>query len=181
MFLLFLRYLLLIFLLAMHFGANVFFFFWPLFFCIMPTKVCALSIQLFYGWDGLLGIISAHLLLNVPFAFFLLHVAYQKIDWLTMWVAADLGASFWRQYKDAILVQMKPALLATSLLIFLLCFSSFSIPRIFAQLYCHYTPDVMMFKACQLGDMGFVGWYFLLRLAIIFSTWFFIPAYTCFA
>jgi len=98
------------------------------FFCIIPTKVCALSVKLFYGMNGLPGIISAHVLLNIPFACYLLCTAYKKIDWLTMWAAADLGAPLWSQYKDTILVQIKPALVVASLTIFLLCFSSFSIP-----------------------------------------------------
>jgi len=122
------------------------------FFCIMPTKVCALSVKLFYGMNGLPGIISAHVLLNVPLACYLLYTAYQKIDWLTMWVAADLGASSWHQYKDIILVQIKPALVVTSLTIFLLCFSSFSIPCMLGTPFYHYTPDVMLFFANKLGD-----------------------------
>jgi len=137
------------------------------FFCIIPTKVCALSVKLFYGMNGLPGIISTHVLLNVPFACYLLYIAYQKIDWLTMWAAADLGAPLWRQYKDTILVQIKPALVVTSLTIFLLCFSSFSIPRMLGTHFYHYTPDVMLFFANRLGDTAAVRGYFFLRLLIV--------------
>jgi len=137
------------------------------FFCIIPTKVCALSVKLFYGVSGLPGIISAHVLLNVPFACYLLYTAYQKIDWLTMWAAADLGASPWYQYKDTILVQIKPALVVTSLTIFLLCFSSFSIPRMLGTHFYHYTPDVMLFFANKLGNEAAIRSYFFLRLLIV--------------
>jgi len=138
-----------------------------LFFCIIPTKVCALSVKLFYGMNGLLGIIGAHVLLNVPFACYLLYAAYQKIDWLTMWAAADLGALPWRQYKDTILVQIKPALVVTSLTIFLLCFSSFSIPRMLGTHFYHYTPDVMLFFANKLGNKAAMRCYFFLRLLVV--------------
>jgi len=117
--------------------------------------------------SGLLGIIAAHVLLNVPFACYLLYSAYQKIDWLTMWAAADLGAPLWDQYKDTILVQIKPALIVTSLTIFLLCFSSFSIPRMLGTCFYHYTPDVMLFFANKLGDTVAVRSYFFLRLLIV--------------
>jgi len=137
------------------------------FFCIMPTKLCALSVKLFYGLQGLPGIISAHVLLNLPFACYLLYTAYQKIDWLTVWAAADLGASCWQQYKDIILAQIKPALLLTSLTIFLLCFSSFSIPRMLGTHSYHYTPDVLLFFANRLGDEGTVRWCFFLRLLVM--------------
>jgi len=137
------------------------------FFCIIPTKVCALSVKLFYEMNGLPGIISAHVLLNVPFASYLLYAAYQKIDWSTMWVAADLGAPLWRQYKDTVLAQIKPALVVTSLTIFLLCFSSFSIPRMLGTHLYHYTPDVMLFFANKLGDEAAIRCYFFLRLLIV--------------
>ena len=138
-----------------------------LFFCIMPTKLCALSVKLFYGLHGLPGIVTAHVLLNLPFACYLLYTAYQKIDWLTVWAAADLGASFRQQYKDVILPQIKPALLLTSLTIFLLCFSSFSIPRMLGTHYYHYTPDVLLFFANKLGDDQAVRWCFFLRLLVM--------------
>ena len=156
-----------------HFFAQYTFpgkkFFLPLlaFFCIMPTKLSALSVKLFYGLHGLPGIISAHVLLNLPFACYLLYIAYQKIDWLTVWAAADLGASWWQQYKDIILVQIKPALLLTSLTIFLLCFSSFSIPRMLGTHSYHYTPDVLLFFANKLGDDQAVRWCFFLRLLVM--------------
>ena len=149
------------------FWGKKFFLSFVLFFCIIPTKVCALSVKLFYGMNGLPGIISAHILLNVPFACYLLYTAYQKIDWLSMWAAADLGASSWYQYKDTILVQIKPALVVTSLNIFLLCFSSFSIPRMLGTHFYHYTPDVMLFFANKLGDKAAIRSYFFLRLLIV--------------
>jgi len=149
------------------FWGKEFFVSFVTFFCIIPTKICALSVKLFYDVDGLPGIISAHVLLNVPFACYLLYTAYQKIDWLTMWAAADLGASPWYQYKDTILAQIKPALVVTSLTIFLLCFSSFSIPRMLGTRFYHYTPDVMLFFANKLGDKAGIRGYFFLRLLIV--------------
>jgi len=134
------------------------------FFCIMPTKLCALAIKLFYGWHGFPGIISAHVLLNFPFACYLLDAAYQKIDWIVVWAAADLGASVKQQYKDAILPQLKPALLLASLSVFLLCFSSFSIPRMLGTDIYHYTPDLFLL----FNKDKTMGWFcFLLRLLVM--------------
>ncbi|MGB8366779.1 MAG: hypothetical protein WCD44_00315, partial [Candidatus Babeliales bacterium] len=134
------------------------------FFCIMPTKLCALSIKLFYGLQGFPAIISAHVLLNFPFAFYLLHTAYQKIDWLIVWAAADLGASPRQQYKDGLIPQLKPALILTSLTIFLLCFSSFSIPQMLGTHIYHYTPDVLLFY----NNGKSIAWIcFLLRLLVM--------------
>jgi len=137
------------------------------FFCIMPSKVCALSISLCYELRGFPGIVSAHVLLNLPFACYLLHAAYQKIDWLIVWAAADLGASLRQQYITIILPQIKPALLLTSLTIFLLCFASFSIPRMLGTHCYHYTPDVLLFFANKLGDEKIVQGCFFLRLFVL--------------
>lgn len=47
--------------------------------CIMPTKLIALSVSMFYGIDGFFAILFAHLLLNLPFSFYVLNLAYQNL------------------------------------------------------------------------------------------------------
>lgn len=132
------------------------------FFCIMPTKICALSVELLYGSGGIVGIVIAHVLLNLPFAFYLLHASYQKVDYTLEWIAQDLGATWWQAYRESTWPVISVPLFAVATLIFVLCFSSFSIPLVLGTADYHYTPAIMM--SCAYHDnmmLPFSVYYFL--------------------
>ncbi|MFC1842158.1 ABC transporter permease [Candidatus Dependentiae bacterium] len=135
--------------------------------CIMPTKLVALCIKLFFGASGFVGIILAHLMLNVPFAFYIMHAAYQKIDMTLLWLAQDCGACPWQYYKDILLPVLRPTLVSLFLLLFLLHFASFSIPLVLGNAFYHHTPEIIMYNmyAKQNGILVFICW--ALRLLII--------------
>lgn len=148
---------------------------------IMPTKLVAIIVADCFGVHGIAGIVFAHVLLNMPFATYLMYLSYQKIDCGMLWVAQQLGATSWRCYADIVFPLLKPTIISTSLLIFLLCFSSFSIPLIISSSYYYQTPEVMLYQSyhtyscsCHGGDNSSALWalvpvmsWFLSRLLVI--------------
>ena len=69
---------------------------------ILPTTLVAIIVVDCFGLCGFLGIIVAHVLLNMPFATYLLYLSYQKIDMAILWAAKQLGATCWHYYIDII-------------------------------------------------------------------------------
>ncbi len=137
------------------------------FFCIMPTKICALSVGLFYDADGIVGIIIAHVLMNLPFAFYLLHASYQKVDYTLEWIAQDLGATWWQAYRESTWPVISVPLFAVATLIFVLCFSSFSIPLVLGTADYHYTPAIMLFRSYNDNMMESFSVYYFLRALVV--------------
>ena len=140
--------------------------------CIMPTKLVVLCIDLFYGVTGFSGIILAHLMLNIPFAFYILNTAYEKVDATLFLLAADLGASSWCCYKDIIFPILRPTIISIALLLFLLHFSSFSIPLLLGRTIYHYTPEIMMYKMYSAGNGIYVYLFWIIRLFVIIPLFF---------
>jgi len=135
--------------------------------CIMPTKIVVLCITLFYGATGFTGIILAHLMLNLPFVLYIIGTTYEKIDTTLLWLAADLGATPWRCYKDIIFPLLRPSIVSIALLLFLLHFSSFSIPLLLGGELQHNTPEIMMYQWYNNGNNFLALGYWVLRLLII--------------
>jgi len=135
--------------------------------CIMPCKLAALGTMASFNFTGLIGIIAAHCALNIPFALYLLLAHYNRSDSTWEKIARQLGASTWQVYKDIYLPLLKPTIQSASIIIFLLCFSSFSIPLLLGTHEYHMTLDI---KISQLYTSN-EGWsallYFLMRLAVV--------------
>jgi len=134
---------------------------------IMPTKLVAFCVTLFYGLDGFGGIILSHLMLNVPFVLYVLHTTYQKLDVSLLWLAADAGASAWQSYKDVVFPFLFSTIGSLFLLLFLLHFSSFSIPLLMGSKIWHNTPEVMIYTLYQGSDSLYAFVYWIIRLLII--------------
>jgi len=92
-------------------------------FFILSTKLVALAIATCFGAKGLLGIILAHVMLNLPFASYLVYLTYQKLDLTIIWSARQLGATGWQCYQTIVLPFLLPTISSTALIIFLLCLS----------------------------------------------------------
>ena len=140
--------------------------------CIMPTKMVVLSVSLFYGAGGFLAIILAHLMLNVPFSLYIIHSTYAKFDTTFIWLAADAGASSWRCYKDIIFPLLRPTIVSIFLLLFLLHFSSFSIPLLLGGQLQHNTPEIMLYNMYSQGNNLYAFLFWLIRLMIILPLFF---------
>lgn len=134
---------------------------------IMPMKLVALSIQIFFGFAGLPAIIVGHCMLNIPFAFYMLHGAYQKSNPLWSLIARQLGATRWQAYKDIYVPFLRPTISSAAILIFILCFTSFSLPMVLGSQPYHMTPDIMIYHAYQHDNYSEIMLYFIVRLLVL--------------
>jgi putative spermidine/putrescine transport system permease protein len=74
-----------------------------------------------YG-EGTLGLVAAHVVITLPFASTLLTAALVRADVDTEAAARDLGAQPMRAFAAATLPQIRPALVATALFVFIVSF-----------------------------------------------------------
>ena len=140
--------------------------------CIMPTKLVALCVTLFFGASGFTGIVLAHLMLNVSFTLYIINSTYEKIDTTLVWLAADSGATGWQCYKDIIFPLLRPTVISIALLLFLLHFASFSIPLILGGALHHNTPEIMMYNMHSQGNSFWMFLFWLVRLVVIVPLFF---------
>jgi len=64
----------------------------------------------------------------VPFMVLPLYASVEKIDWSLAEAAMDLGAGRWQVFRHALLPQIKPGLIAGTILVFLPATGQFVIP-----------------------------------------------------
>ncbi|MFQ3230948.1 hypothetical protein [Reinekea sp.] len=100
-------------------------------FFIMPVLTIVLSVVSFFsGWlnvFSLAGIIIAHMLLNIPYA---LRVFWQRLDRVSIEhriLAQSIGMSWSQQFKVLQWPILKSAMKPIFVIVFLFCFSSFTI------------------------------------------------------
>jgi thiamine transport system permease protein len=135
--------------------------------CIMPSKIMALGIMSFGIVDGLFAIVWGHAALNIPLAFFMLYSASQIMNPHWNLIAQEFGATRWQAYKDIDLPFLKPTILSSSIIIFLLCFTSFSIPQILRTAEHHLTPDILVSQLYDAHDYVHALFYFIIRLTVL--------------
>lgn len=153
-----------------EFYGKKFFISLALILCIIPTKLAAICMPIFYGDNfaiGFVGIILAHLMLNIAFAFYIINLAYYKFDLTFLWLASEAGSKGWRCYKDIIFPLIKPTVISVFFLLFLLHFSSFSIPIILGSSIIHSTPEVSIYNFYFKGESFSALIIWSLRLLII--------------
>jgi len=132
-------------------------------FSIMPTRLVAICVSLFYGVTGFGGILLSHFMLNMPFALYILNSTYQKLDAALLWLAAESGASTCKCYKDIIFPMLKNTVISIFFLLFSLHFSSFSIPLILGRRLYHNTPEVMIYRMYNSGQYLHALIYWIIR------------------
>jgi thiamine transport system permease protein len=152
---------------AFHFpGRGFFIALFPLL-AIMPSKLVGMCTSMFYGICGLPGIIISHCILDIPLSLYVLHSAYQKCEPTWDLIAQELGATSWQCYRDIYLPFLRSTIMSISIAIFLLCFTSFSLPLILGTSDYHCTPDIKMYQLYQMQDWTSVILYAIGRLFII--------------
>lgn len=114
---------------------------------IMPTRLVAEAQLLFYGTTGFAGIVIAHVLLNMPFAMYVLHNASHGLNHAWCLIAREYGASERHVYTDIFLPFLWPTIVSLAGIIFVLCFTSNSLPHILGTQQYHLTPD------CVIADL----------------------------
>lgn len=137
-----------------------------LFFCIMPTKMVAHCITLCYGLRGFPGIIAGHVILNMPFACYVLYAALQTLDVQIELTAASLGATRGIYHKTIMIPYLRSTLLSAAAFIFFLCFASTSIPLLLADELYHHTPDAMVRWLYEHDQVTKLGAYIFFRVSM---------------
>lgn len=113
---------------------------------ILPSILVVLGFVLFFGKNGLLNnflntlgfknlkilysfkaIIIAHIFYNFPIAIRIISSLWAKIPQSQMMAAQNLGAGKIRVFRTVTLHQILPAILTSSMIIFIYCFMSFAI------------------------------------------------------
>lgn len=103
----------------------------PLFYgnLIIPETILAMSLISFFALFkvplGLPTLIVAHTLLGLGFVVPIVYMRYKELDPRLKEASMDLGASSFQTYRKIILPLIRPALIATGLLVFVLSFDDF--------------------------------------------------------
>jgi thiamine transport system permease protein len=135
-------------------------------FATVPTKLCALGI-ISCGINGMPGIVYAHVFMNLPFAFYSISVLYHQLAKEMVWISHDLGASSWQTYYLIIFPMLKQKIIGLGAIIFVLCFSSISIPMLLGTVPFHHTIDIYIADAYQDKEHIFFWLATMLRLLVV--------------
>lgn len=96
---------------------------------LIPPIVSGLALMVSFERLGLLGgksrIILAQTCYCAPLSLIMMRLAYRRIDAEILLAAENLGANPWRVLVTVVLPQLRPALLAASLLTFLISWDEF--------------------------------------------------------
>lgn len=134
---------------------------------IMPTQLVALAELQFYGFTGFTGIIMAHLLLNMPFALYVLYSACHRFNQAWCLIACEYGASEWDAYTTLHLPFLRPTIISLFCIIFVLCFTSSSLPHILGLQPYHLTPDCVIADCHNTGQHGVGVLLYAVRVVIV--------------
>lgn len=121
------------------------------------------------------GILLAHVFYNTPVAIRIIGSAWKNIDKEQENVAKTLGASRSRIFFKIQLPQLVPAILTSSMLIFLYCFASFGIPLAIGGVK-YRTIEVQIYKTARqlnFSDASILALFQILFTSIIAIPYFF--------
>ncbi len=151
---------------------------WLLSFCtiaaMIPTKLVAASLVLWFHAYGSWAIITAYCMLNIPFVIAVCEGMFRYRDITIEELAWDAGATWMYAYRSVVLPTLWPSLRALAGLIFILCFTNVSIPLILGNHPWHYTFDMMLYESHAAGLYDDCALYGVLRILIKASI-----LYTC--
>jgi len=95
----------------------------------VPEIVLAVGLlALFYSFSVVLGmttLIAAHSLLGLGYAVPLIYTRFESLDRRFVEASLDLGATRWQTFRLIILPLLTPALISSSLLVFIISFDDF--------------------------------------------------------
>ncbi len=140
---------------------------------VLPPILVVLGFVLLFGNNGLLNrmlmrllsldepplkilysfraIILAHVFFNFPLAVRLISSTWEKISVSVVEAARSLGAGRLRVFREAVLPQLLPSILASFSLIFILCFMSFSIILVLGGGPKNSTVEVEIYRLARIN------------------------------
>ena len=140
---------------------------------VLPPILVVLGFVLLFGNNGLINrmlmrllsldepplkilysfraIILAHVFFNFPLAVRLISSSWEKISVSVVEAARSLGAGRLRVFREAVLPQLLPSILASFSLIFILCFMSFSIILVLGGGPKNSTVEVEIYRLARIN------------------------------
>jgi ABC-type Fe3+ transport system permease subunit len=133
---------------------------------MIPTKLVAASLVLWFHASGSWAIITAYCMLNIPFVIAVCEGMFRYHDVTIEELAWDAGATWTYAYRSVVLPVLWPSLRALAGLIFILCFTNVSIPLILGSHPWHYTFDMMLYESHAAALYDDCALYGVLRIII---------------
>lgn len=123
---------------------------------MIPQIVFVLALLIYFEGIGLaetfFGLLMAHLLITLPFAFRTLLVSVSTLDRRLEWSSAILGASPARTFALVVMPQLKTAMIAAFIFAFILSFNNVTM-GLFLSAVGERTLPVEMFNRMYVGGM----------------------------
>jgi len=123
---------------------------------MIPQIVLVLGLLIYFEWMGLAetftGLVIAHLVISIPFAFRTVLVSVTSLDRRLEWSSAILGASPASTFLYVVLPQIKTGMIAAFIFTFVLSFNNVTM-ALFLSNIGERTLPVEMFQRMYVGGM----------------------------
>ena len=135
---------------------------------VLPTVVVGLAFRELLPFAGTTAaIIVAHAFFNIGLIIRIVGGVWGQLDSRPAQVAATLGAPPWRVFTDVTVPQLRSALLASAILVFLFSFTSFGVVLVVGDPALPTIEVEIYRKAIQILDLNAAATLTLLQLLII--------------
>ena len=105
-----------------------------------------------FAFEGLWAVLFVHIYTMYVYFYLFVMAALRGIDGSLLEASAGLGASSWTTFRRVIVPLLKPALISSSLLVFMISMASFTAPLLFAGTENFLTVQIYNYKTN--GDLG---------------------------
>ena len=111
------------------------------------------GLQALFGTDevpvsftGVGAVVAVHVYVFYVYVYLFVGAALRAVDGALLDASADLGAGAWTTFRRVVLPLLRPALVGSSLLVFMLSMASFTAPLLFAEGTPFLTTQIYTFK-----------------------------------
>lgn len=86
-----------------------------------------------FAFGGTTAVVAVHVYVFYVYAYLFVGAALERLDGALLDASADLGAGGWTTFRRVVLPHLRPALVGSALLVFMLSMGSFTAPLLFAE------------------------------------------------
>ena len=102
--------------------------------------------QVPFSFGGVAAVLAVHVYVFYVYVYLFVGAALRDLDASLLDASADLGAGPWTTFRRVVLPLLRPALVGSSLLVFMLSMASFTAPLLFAEGEPFLTTQIYQFK-----------------------------------
>ena len=99
-----------------------------------------------FSFGGVAAVLAVHVYVFYVYVYLFVGAALRDLDAALLDASADLGAGPWTTFRRVVLPLLRPALVGSSLLVFMLSMASFTAPLLFAEGEPFLTTQIYQFK-----------------------------------